>query len=145
MEVTGSSERAVTAGVIRTDPDATTAERLLELRHDIDGVLDDHPVDAAAIEEVFINRNRGTAMAVARASGVVMAALAGRGITVAEYSPSRMKMTITGSGSADKDQVAAVLGMRLGVRPHGGPADVADALGIALCHCQHLAGDRARA
>ena len=145
VEVTGSSERAVTAGVIRTDPDATTAERLLELRCDIDGVLDDHPVDAAAIEEVFINRNRGTAMAVARASGVVMAALAGRGISVAEYSPSRMKMTITGSGSADKDQVAAVLGMRLGVRPPGGPADVADALGIALCHCQHLAGDRARA
>ena len=142
VAVSGGHERAVTAGVIRTYPEASTAERLLELRRDIDGVLDDHHVDAAAIEEVFINRNRGTAMAVARASGVVMAALAERGIAVAEYSPSQMKMTITGSGSADKEQVSAVLAMRLGVRPMGGPADVADALGVALCHCQHLAVPR---
>ena len=138
IEVAGSAERAVTAGVIRTDPAASVAVRLRELHDDITGVLRDHRVDAAAIEQVFINRNRGTAMAVARASGVVMAALAANGIDVAEYSPSQMKMTITGSGSADKSQISAVVGMRLGLGPVAGPADVADALGIALCHCQHL-------
>ncbi len=127
----------VAAGVIHTNSDSSIAERLVELRNDVSSVLDDHPMDAAAIEQVFVNRNRGTAMSVARASGVIMATIAERGITVAEYSPSQMKLTITGSGSADKKQVAAVVAMRLGIASVGGPADVADALGIAMCHVQH--------
>ena len=137
VEVTGGTERAVAAGVIRTDPDLDTGARLAELQRDIAGVLDDHSVDTAAIEQVFVNRNRSTAMSVARASGVIMAALAERGIAVSEYTPSQMKMTITGSGSADKEQVAAVISMRLKIAAVGGPADVADALGVALCHAQH--------
>lgn len=138
IETSGGSDRAVAAGVIRTDPSASTANRLRELQRDIMALLDDHPIDAAAIEQVFVNRNRGTAMAVARASGVIMAALAGHGVHVAEYSPSKMKLTITGSGSADKEQIAAVVAMRLGISAPAGPADVADALGIALCHSQHI-------
>lgn len=137
VEVTGTRERAVAAGVIRTNPDMSIAERLAELRVDIDGVLADHAVDAAAIEQVFVNRNRSTAMAVARASGVIMAALAARGVDVAEYTPSQMKMAITGSGGADKQQIAAVVALRLGLEGVSGPADVADALGVALCHSQH--------
>ena len=129
--------RAVTAGVIRTDPGATTAMRLVELQQDLGGVLDEHPIDSAAIEQVFVNRNRGTAMAVARASGVVMATIAARGIAIAEYTPSQMKLTITGSGTAEKEQVSAVVSMRLGLGKVAGPADVADALGVALCHLQH--------
>jgi crossover junction endodeoxyribonuclease RuvC len=137
VEVDAGAERAVVAGVIRTDPDRPVADRLVELQTDILAILDDHPVDAAAIEQIFVNRNRNTAMAVARASGVVMAAIAARGIEIGEYTPSQMKMTITGSGSADKHQIAAVVSMRLGLSSVAGPADVADALGVALCHTQH--------
>lgn len=134
----GGRDEAVAAGVISTNPELPISVRLLEIRHDIEDVLDDFPIDHAAIEQVFINRNRNTAMAVARASGVVMATIADRGLDVAEYSPSQMKMTITGSGSADKQQIRAVIGMRLGAGV-AGPVDAADALGIALCHIQHLA------
>ncbi len=137
IESSAGRTTAVTAGVIRTDPDRSMADRLMELGQDISGVLDDHAIDAAAIEQVFVNRNRGTAMAVARASGVIMATIADRGITVAEYSPSQMKLAITGSGRADKTQVATVVAMRLGLAGVGGPADVADALGIAMCHLQN--------
>lgn len=137
ITVDGGRERALSAGVITTDPEIPIAARLLEIRHDIEDVLDEFPITTAAIEQVFVNRNRGTAMAVARASGVVMATIADRGLDVHEYSPSQMKMTITGSGAADKAQVEAVLRMRLGVGV-AGPADAADALGIALCHLQHL-------
>lgn len=137
VEVSGASERAIAAGVIRTDPGLSPALRLCELQRDVLGVLADHPIGVAAIEQVFINRNRATAMSVARASGVIMAAIAGTGIEIAEYTPSQMKMAITGSGSADKAQVAAVIAMRLGLTEIDGPADVADALGIALCHTQH--------
>ena len=137
VEISAHRERAVTAGLIRTDPGLDVAARLVELRTDVMAVLDDHPIDAAAIEQVFVNRNRTTAMSVARASGVVMEAIAERGITIAEYTPSQMKLTITGSGSADKEQIAAVVAMRLGLGSLREPADVADALGVALCHGQH--------
>jgi crossover junction endodeoxyribonuclease RuvC len=144
IESAAGKYRAVAAGVIRTDAASSTALRLVELRRDIEGVLDDFTIDTAAIEQVFINRNRGTAMAVARASGVVMATIADRGVEIAEYTPSQMKLAITGSGSADKAQIEAVLSMRLGLASVSGPADVADALGIALCHLQnsgrHLLG-----
>jgi crossover junction endodeoxyribonuclease RuvC len=138
IETAAGKDRAVSAGVITTDPAIPPAHRLLEIRHDIEAVLDDYPIDAAAIEQVFINKNRGTAMAVARASGVVMATIADRGLDIAEYSPSQMKLTITGSGTADKAQIEAVLRMRLGVGAITGPIDAVDALGIALCHIQHL-------
>lgn len=131
------TEVGIAAGVIRTDPSLPVALRLVELRRDIESVLDDHEIGAAAIEQVFVNRNRNTAMAVARASGVIMEAIAQRDITIAEYTPSQMKLAVTGSGSADKKQVSAVISMRLGMATLEGPADVADALGIALCHAQH--------
>lgn len=137
IESRGGTERAVVAGVIRTDPQRSAAERLAEIRFDIESVISEHRIDAAAIEQVFVNRNRGTAVAVARASGVIMAVLAEHGISVAEYTPSQVKMAVTGSGSADKQQLAAVVAMRLALNKVEGPADVADALGIALCHAQH--------
>lgn len=138
IETVRGRERAVSAGVITTDPSIPPAHRLLEIRYDLEAVLDDFPIETAAIEQVFVNRNRGTAMAVARASGVVMATIADRGLDIAEYSPSKMKLTITGSGTADKAQIEAVLRMRLGVGAISGPVDAVDALGIALCHIQHL-------
>lgn len=138
IETVQGRNRAVAAGVISTDPDIPPAHRLLEIRNDLEAVLDDFPIGTAAIEQVFVNRNRGTAMAVARASGVIMATIADRGLDVAEYSPSQMKLTITGSGSADKAQIEAVLRMRLGVGAITSARDAVDALGIALCHIQHL-------
>lgn len=137
IESRGGRDIAVAAGVIHTDADLSVADRLVELRADIESIVGEHDLDAAAIEQVFVNRNRNTAMAVARASGVIMETIARYGISVAEYSPSQMKMAVTGSGSADKQQVSDVVSMRLGLDRVDGPADVADALGIALCHAQH--------
>lgn len=68
-----------------------------------------------------------------------MACVSDRGHAVAEYSPSQVKMAITGSGAADKVQMSAVVAMRLGLSQIAGPADVADALAVALCHAQHAA------
>lgn len=137
IESRAGRDRAVVAGVIRTDPELSVAQRLVELRADFASVMSDHQIDTAAIEQVFVNRNRTTAMAVARASGVIMEVIARSGIEVFEYTPSQMKLAVTGSGSADKKQVSAVVSMRLGLGAVVGPADVADALGIALCHAQH--------
>lgn len=127
---------AVAVGVIRTDKDDRIAQRLLELHRDLAAIIAEYSIDAAAIEQVFTNRNRATATGVGRASGVAMLALAQAGIPVVEYTPSAIKMALTGYGSADKNQVQRVVQMRLGLKDIPKPADAADALAIAMCHMQ---------
>jgi crossover junction endodeoxyribonuclease RuvC len=136
IEARGHSIRAVAAGAIRTAPGLDIGSRLAELYRDLDGLLTEHQLDEAAVEQVFVNRNLQTATAVGRASGVVLLALAQHNITVAEYSPSAVKLALTGYGNADKTQMKRVIAMRLGLDRLPSPADAADALAIALCHVQ---------
>ena len=67
------------------------------------------------MEEVFVNRNLHTATSVGRASGVVLMTLAAAGLRIAEYTPTAVKMALTGYGAADKTQVGRVIAMRLGL------------------------------
>ena len=143
VESNRSGVRAVAAGVIRTDRALPVALRLVELRKDLLGLLDQYRPTAAAIEEVFINKNRHTAMSVARASGVVLLTMAEAGLATAEYTPSAVKMALCGYGSADKEQVKKVVTMRLVLPVPPTPADAADALAIALCHVQTMPMARA--
>ena len=68
-----------------------------------------------ALEQVFVNRNLATATNVGRASGVVLLAAAAAGLEVVEYSPSAVKATVTGDGSADKRMVQDMVARRLGL------------------------------
>jgi crossover junction endodeoxyribonuclease RuvC len=136
IAVDGPSMRAVAAGVIRTDPDAPIAVRLRELGDDLDALIAEHDADEGAIEEVFVNRNLQTATSVGRASGVAILSMARAGLTVAEYTPSAVKMAVTGAGNAAKPQVQAIVARRLGLATAPAPADAADALAIAICHAQ---------
>jgi len=127
---------AVAVGVIHTDRDSRLADRLLELHRDLTAITEEYQIDTAAIEQVFVNRNRMTATSVGRASGVALLAMAQAGISVVEYTPSAVKMALTGYGAADKSQVQRVVQMRLGLDEIPRPADAADALAIAVCHVQ---------
>jgi len=132
----GDPMRAVSAGVIRTDPSAPVAERLAELFADIADVIAEHEPSEAAIEEVFVNLNRQTATGVGRASGVAILAAARAGLKVAEYTPSAVKLAVAGYGDADKAQVQAMVARRLGIAHAPSPADAADACAVAICHIQ---------
>ena len=137
IQASGAKERAVVAGVIRTDPALSAGERFVELARDLRDIVAEFDPAAAAIEQVFVNNNRQTAMSVARASGVALLVLSEAGLETAEYTPSAVKMALTGSGTADKQQMQRVVAMRLGLDKIDGPADAADALAVALCHLQH--------
>lgn len=136
VEKTATGLNAVAVGVIRTNRDNRIADRLLEIYRDLTAIVGEYPIRSAAIEQVFSNRNRSTAVGVGRASGVAMLALAEAGIPVVEYTPSAVKMALTGYGAADKVQVQKVVQMRLGLENVPKPADAADALAIAVCHVQ---------
>lgn len=136
IEVNGPSMRAVAAGAIRTHPDQPVATRLRELGDDLDALITEHTIDEGAIEEVFVNRNLQSAISVGRASGVAILSMARAGLSVAEYTPSAVKLAVTGTGDAAKPQVQALVARRLGLAEAPSPADAADALAVAICHAQ---------
>jgi crossover junction endodeoxyribonuclease RuvC len=126
--------RAHRAGVIRTATELSTPERLAELHRGLSEVIADCRPDAVALETVFTNRNLQTAISVGRASGVALLVAAQAGVSVFEYVPTAIKSAVTGDGSANKHQVQQMVTRLLRLEDAPKPADVADALAIALCH-----------
>jgi len=124
----------VSCDIVRTAATDPLAERLLAIEAAVITALQQWQPDAVAVERVFSQHNVRTVMGVAQVSGVVVVAAARRGIPVAWHTPSEVKAAVTGHGRADKEQVAAMVTrlLRLGQAPK--PADVTDALALAVCH-----------
>jgi crossover junction endodeoxyribonuclease RuvC len=121
-------------GVVSTPADLPTAVRLCEIERVVDAWLEVHRPDAVAVERVFSQHNVRTVMGTAQASGVVMVAAARRGIPVGLHTPSEVKASVSGSGRADKAQVATMVTRLLRLDAPPRPADAADALALAICH-----------
>ncbi|MCH8985286.1 MAG: crossover junction endodeoxyribonuclease RuvC [Acidobacteria bacterium] len=143
VEVVRGVMAVVVAGVIRTDPAMRIENRLCELESDLTELIGEHQIDEAALETVFVNRNRTTAMGVLRASGVALMVLGRHGIQVTEYTPTQVKASLSGYGGADKLQMQRMVQIRLKLSTLPTPADTADALAIAMCHAQSLRMNRA--
>lgn len=126
----------IAGGVIRTLATAPLGQRLAELHRDLSALIAEHELHAVAIEQVFVNQNLQTAMAVARASGVALLAAAQAGLEVVEFTPTTVKSTVTGFGAAPKEQVQKMVAQRLRLGGLPEPADAADALAVALCYLQ---------
>jgi crossover junction endodeoxyribonuclease RuvC len=130
----GRPLRMVEVGVVRTPVDDPVADRLVALERGIEEWLDAFRPDAVAVERVFSQHNLRTVMGTAQASGVAMVAVARRGLPVALHTPSEVKAAVTGSGRADKAQVAAMVTRLLRLDAPPRPADASDALALAICH-----------
>ena len=87
------------------------------------------------MERVFERGNVSTVMQTAHAVGVLVLAAARRGLEVHMYTPSEVKKALTGNGRADKKQMTMMVTRILGLETPPKPADAADALAIAICHC----------
>lgn len=133
----GRRPRALSVGVIRTDPGHPVPVRLAELAAEIRRLLADASPDVVAVERVFFSVNARTAMATAQAAGIVMAEAVGAGAEVVEYTPNQVKEAVTGDGAAGKDQVERMIRTLLGITDPVRPADAADAVAVALCHLAH--------
>lgn len=130
----GKPPRLVAVGVVRTDAGEDLAQRLLELERGLQSWFAEYRPEAAAIERVFAQHNLNSVMDTAQASGVVALTAARLGLPVAFHTPSEVKAAVTGSGSADKAQVAAMVTRILRLAQPPKPADAADALAIAVTH-----------
>jgi crossover junction endodeoxyribonuclease RuvC len=134
--VRGPSARPelVAAECVRTDPTEPHEQRLLLVHDAIVAAIAAHRPDAVAVERVLFSVNVRTAMATGQAAGVALLAAARAGAPVHPYSPSEVKLTVTGSGTADKAAVGRLVAAQLRVATIPGPPDVADALAVALTH-----------
>ncbi len=129
----GRPLRLVQADVVRSSSGVPLGERLVAIEEAMDAWLEAYRPDAIAVEQVFSQSNVRTVMGTAQASGVAVLAAARRGLPVAMHTPSEVKAAVTGTGRAEKAQVAAMVTrlLRLDARPR--PADVTDALALAIC------------
>jgi crossover junction endodeoxyribonuclease RuvC len=120
--------------VIRSEPHAELADRLLQLDRELTRLVATHRPDAVAVERVFSQHNVRTVMGTAQAGAVAVLAAARAGLPVRLYTPSEVKAAVTGSGQADKAQMTAMVTRLLGLPERPRPADAADALALAICH-----------
>jgi len=126
----------VAHGVIKPDTTMDLADRLACLATELRKVVDQHTPDETAVEETFVNINPKSTLLLGQARGAAMASLAGAGLKVHEYATRKVKLSVVGTGGADKDQVAFMV-RRLLPRAGEVSADAADALAVAICAAHH--------
>ena len=131
VERNGGRLREVDHGCLTTTPDVTLPERLLSIHALVDELIALHEPDLVGVERLFFSKNVQTALGVGQARGVILLAAAQHGVPVREATPSEVKSAIAGYGAADKEQVARMGQLVLGMSERPRPADAADALAIA--------------
>ncbi len=97
-------------------------------------LIDTYHPDEIAIEAPFFGKNVQSMLKLGRAQGVAMAAGLSRQITITEYAPKKIKMAITGNGTASKEQVAKMLKSLLQLKTLPKNLDATDGLAAAVCH-----------
>jgi crossover junction endodeoxyribonuclease RuvC len=147
----GGAVSLLECGVVRTRAEAPLAERLRILFEGVNEVLGRHAVDSVAVEGVFYAKNARTSLVLGHARGAILLAATLADLPVIEYSPAEVKSAVCGTGRATKEQVQYMVQQLLRLREAPRPADAADGIAIALCHCaasplaERLAAARAAA
>lgn len=127
--------RLVDAGVIRTTTDEDVPTRLLRIHRGLVEALGRHTVDAVSIESIFRHKSSESALRLGQARGVALLAAVQAGHVPHEYNAATVKKTVGAHGRADKEAVARMVRMLLGPDVPEGPADLTDALALAITHC----------
>ena len=126
--------RSICHGVFTTPPTDELPSRLAAMNAMMRNFMADHRPDVVVVERVFFQTNARTAMGVAQASGLALAAAVDVGASVIQYTSNEVKLSITGFGGATKDQVQRMVARLLSMPQPPKPADAADALALALHH-----------
>ena len=124
----------IAVGVIQTGTTLSLEARLLALESELITWIEKYQPDVVAVERVFSQLNVRTAMATGQAAGIALLIAARKGLPVAMHTPSEVKAAVTGSGRADKKQVATMVVKLLNLKEVPKPVDATDALALAICH-----------
>ena len=138
IQAEGNRLSHIANGQLKTDTAAPLPERLADLCRQLETLIAEHKPEAAAVEEVFVNKNPQSTLKLGQARGVALMCAARAGMAVGEYSPTLVKKAVVGTGGAEKAQVHAMVSRLLPGAKIAGP-DAADALAVAITHAHHLA------
>jgi len=130
----GNQISLITMGVLRLTRYDTHALKLKKIFERTLGIIDEYNPDELAIEAPFFGKNVQSMLKLGRAQGVAMAAGLYREIPIFEYSPKKIKQSITGKGGSSKEQVAAMLERLLVIKTKAETNDASDGLAVAVCH-----------
>lgn len=136
LGVNGKKPEVVVMGIIQLSKFESHYQRLRRIFDRVTSLVDQYLPDELAIEAPFFGKNVQSMLKLGRAQGVAMAAVLSRDIPIAEYAPLSIKQSVTGNGSASKEQVANMLRHILHIPEDKMPAvlDATDALAAALTH-----------
>jgi crossover junction endodeoxyribonuclease RuvC len=139
VESRGRQLRWLGGGVVRSRRDDPVERRLVAIHDGIRDILARFRPDQVAVESLFHARNVSAALRLGHVRGVILLAAGSARLPLAEYSPLEVKQAVVGTGQAEKRQVQEMVRVLLGLEARPRPADLADALAVAICHASHLA------
>jgi crossover junction endodeoxyribonuclease RuvC len=143
IEVSGTHHRLLAAGRVSTQPVDAMPLRLAQLALGLTTIFATHQPHAAAVEEVFVNKNPQSTLKLGQARAISLLVPQQHGVPVAEYAARLVKQSLTGKGNAEKAQVQHMVGVLLGAAANPMvqklAPDAADALAVALTHAHHMA------
>lgn len=135
LEFDGVDFRHLEHGTITTESGLALSTRLQLIHRGLGELINRTRPSHAAVEELFFSRNAKTAFAVGHARGVILLTAAEEGLEVFEYTPMQVKQALVGYGGAEKQQVQQMVRMLLALDDIPRPDDAADALAVAVTHC----------
>lgn len=140
IRVVKKKAEMVSMGVIDMRKESDPYLRLGKIFERVTGIIEEYLPDELAIEAPFFGVNVQSMLKLGRAQGVAIAAAIQRDIPIREYAPMKIKMAITGKGTASKEQVAGMLVRLLKLDANEMPKfmDATDALAAAYCHYLQL-------
>ncbi len=125
----------VECGVVRTSPKTELAHRIREIYDAVVSLIERHRPAAVSVEAVFHGKNAQSALKLGHARGAILLAAAHHDLIIAEYAPRQIKSAVVGHGNATKEQVGFMVQQQLRLKEVPTPADAADGVAAALCHC----------
>ena len=137
ISVRGQEIGLLQYGVIKLGKYSTHELRLKKIFERILQLIEEYLPDEMAIEDPFYGKNPQSMLKLGRAQGVTMAAALSRNVPIVEYSPKKVKQSVTGNGNASKEQVAFILEKILKQPLNQEFMDATDGIAIAICHHFH--------
>jgi crossover junction endodeoxyribonuclease RuvC len=122
-------------GVIKTSAELPLFERIRDIYDATMVLIDRHRPFVVSVEDVFQGKNAQSALTLGHARGAILLAVAHAGVQLAEYAPREIKKAVVGNGNATKEQVGYMVQQHLRLKTPPSPADAADGVAAALCHC----------
>ncbi len=126
----------VDCGALGCSERSPIGERLSFLYRELGELISRYRPDVVAIEQPFVAKNVKSALAIGKAQAVAILAAANERVPTFEYTPARVKQQVADYGTSSKEQVQEMVRLQLGLSEVPQPPDAADALAVAICHCQ---------